>query len=234
MIDVPFIRPSFRHRKSSRAQQTIVVSRVHAAPVVPRIDAPQFNAEHGCLDRIEAAVVPFDQMLVLFLLAEIAQQLNAFADPGVIGDDGAAVAIGAQILPRIKAEATGVADASGSPPLPHRSVRLTRIFDDAQSMTARRVEDRLHRDDLPVQVHRHQRLRAWRDRRVNCRRIDQVVIGHLDQHRRRTHTRNAQRRGDVRICRHDDFVARADVQRLERDFQRRRSGLDPHAMPRSR
>ena len=54
----------------------------------------------------------------------------------VAGHDHPGVAVGAEILARIEAEAGGIAEGSDPPAAVARSVRLRRVFDEPQAVAA--------------------------------------------------------------------------------------------------
>ena len=169
-------------------------------------------------------------MLVLLALPEIAQQAEAVGERRVRGDDCAGVAVSPEILARIETECGDVAETSGAPAVPARAVRLTRILDDEDAVPACELEDRLHRYDLTVEMHRHDRLRMRRQRALQERGIDQIVCVDVDEHRPRTRGGYRKRRRDIRVRGNDHFVAGSDAQNFQRELHRRRSRFNADAV----
>ena len=76
-------------------------------------------------------------MLVLSTLPEVPKQPQPFGELGVAGDDRTTVAVRAEILTGIKAEAAGVAEGAHPATVPARAVRLARILDHEEPDYAR-------------------------------------------------------------------------------------------------
>src|SRR5580658_9230485 len=92
-----------------RALKEIVIELgVVSAGGIPLFQIFQFHSENRCLQRVEPAVVTSEEVVILLFLAVITQHLQAFCDLAVIGDNHAAVPIGAQVFPGIEAEGLGI------------------------------------------------------------------------------------------------------------------------------
>ena len=99
--------------------------------------------------------------------------------------------------------------------------RLARILDDRNARGLRHGDYRIHVGALAVQVHGNHGAGSRRDRRSDGRGID-VARDRIDvdEPRRRAEAADASGRGEERIRRRDDFVARADAERHHRGQQR--------------
>ena len=114
-----------------------------------------------------------------------------------------------QVLCREKLNA---AVTPSEPPaaLVRRPVSLTGVLDDGETVAGRRLRDRVHIDCLPVQVHRHDRGGARRDRRSHGGGVhESAALEAIDEHRRGADVAHGLRRGDEGVDRDDDIVADA-------------------------
>src|SRR5712671_4488733 len=80
----------------------------------------------------------------------------------IAGGNHAAFTRGAQIFGWIKAEASDIADAAGTPSVIFGARCLRRVFDDYQLMAAGNFQDRIHVGWESVQVDRHDRASFFR------------------------------------------------------------------------
>ncbi len=103
--------------------------------------------------------------------------------------------------------------------------RLCCIFDDRNAVTPAQREQRVHLGALPVDVHRHDRLRARRDRARNLRHVEIVSMRiDIDEHRPRAEPRDTTPGRKKAERRRDDLAAGADVEGHHRKQQRIRTG----------
>src|SRR5450755_209261 len=110
-------------------------------------------------------------MNVFLFGAPIPQHADGVLVSRIAGDHGAAFSISAQILPRIEAEATHVADAAHTPALVLRAVRLGGILDHDQVVPPRDLHDGVHIGGLAVEVHWNNGFGARRDRALELRYV---------------------------------------------------------------
>ncbi len=173
-----------------------------------------------------------------------AQDPHALREPARLHHAHARVAERAEILGREKRQATDVADAARAPPVSERGTdRLSRVFDDREPMLARDCVERVHVGHLAVEVHRHQRLHDAASAAVHEPVADDLAFarerrgdrGRGEIERRRidvaeerpcAEPRDDAGRREEGERRRDDLVARADVERHQRDEQRVGAGRD--------
>ena len=109
-----------------------------------------------------------------------------------------------------------------------RAVRLAGVLDQAQPVAAGDVGESLEVGDAAVQMHRENGAGARGDRAFRRRRIQQqrplIDIGEHRDGARPQDGLCGEGRGERRG---DDFVARADAGRAQRDFQRLGAVADP-------
>src|SRR5690349_3138529 len=103
-------------------------------------------------------------MFILAALAEVAKQANAIGNLRVVRYHGAAVAIRAKVLAWIETEASNVAESADALSIPTGAVRLRCVFNYAQFVRGRDLENRAHRNGLSVQMHRNNGFCARSDR----------------------------------------------------------------------
>ena len=104
--------------------------------------------------------------MVFELRAVVSKHANALGKRIVIGRDGTRVPERAQVLAGIERKAGGVAQAAGPPAPVARTVRLRRILDHRDAAFPPDRQDPVHVCWASVKVHRHDRLRGWRDCRL--------------------------------------------------------------------
>ena len=150
-----------------------------------------------------------------------------------VGIEQAAFAAG-QILAAIEAERRHVAKGAGLLALIQRSVRLTRVFDHRQFVFFGNGVDFVHIRRLPVEMHRDNGLRAFRNLALNLGGIDAKSVG-IDVHEYGDSVllQDRQGAGDERQGGCDHLIAGTDAGRGHRDVQRRRSAIGGDAMLRS-
>ena len=174
-------------------------------------------------------------MFIPPLLAPAPHDAGAMRVVGVVRHErAAAFAVGAEILPRIEAEAGEVAHRPTATPFVLRPVRLSRVFDHHQPARSRDREYRIHVRGLPIQVHGHDRLRVRRDRPLDERRVHRVGDGiDVDEHRPRARVLDGRYRGDEGERHRDDLVAGPDARCQQRQVQRARAGVHRHRLSRA-
>src|SRR5947209_5565716 len=128
MVDVR--RPLLNERRlDPRLRQFHGVPLRSAPPIgVPFIQAPQLDLQDCRLESIEPAVEPDLGVAVVAGSTVVTQSFDPLGDRGTVGSDRSAVAIGPEVLRRIKRETCDIAERPGSDPLIFCSVRLGRVF----------------------------------------------------------------------------------------------------------
>ncbi len=107
---------------------------------------------------------------------------------------------------------------------------LARILEQRQLVSTGNREQRVHIGGLAVEMHRQERARARGDGSLRLHRVHGVG-DRVNVHEDRAGANGADgfRRGDEGVRHGDDFVAGANVERLERQLQRCRARIHGHA-----
>ena len=92
-------------------------------------------------------------MVVLLGLAVVAEHLDLFRQLLVVGHDGPGLAEGAQIFPRIEAEAAGNAHGAGLFTLVEGPVGLAGVLEDGDIVLLGDCQDRVHVGGLTEEMH---------------------------------------------------------------------------------
>ena len=143
--------------------------------------------------------------------------------PALAGGDG---------LGGVEAEDGGVRGAvADHPAAKGRGQGMGCVLDHLQPMVAGQRSDRLHVAGEARDMHRHDGAGARRDRGRHPCRVDGHGRGvDIDQHGRRAHLDDGERRGDEGVGRGDDLVTRADAERLQRQQQSHSVGVHRDGM----
>ena len=149
-------------RQPAAGQQAVVLGRDAAAARVFSVQMAQLHAQDRSLELVQPAVEAGDVTDVALPPAVFPQQPHAFRQPGVTRDHRAPVPERPQILGRIKAERSDVADGAGHVAVVGRAVRLRAVFDHRQVVAARDRQDRSGVGRLTVEMHRDDRAAEGR------------------------------------------------------------------------
>ncbi len=169
-------------------------------------------------------------MVVLLLRAPVAQHPDRARVLGVVGHHHAALAIGAQVLAGVEAEAGHVGDAARAPALVFGAVRLAGVLDDHQSMPAGDLQQRIHVGRLAVQADRNDRLGLVGDRRLERRDVHREGLRiDVDEDCLGARVVDRRNRGHEGERDGDDLVAATDAGGEQGQVQRARAGVDRHA-----
>src|SRR5688572_24061347 len=109
--------PLRRRADAGVGKQTAIAGRVRAALFRPALEIPQLHPQNRPLDAIHAVVVGLDRMLVAALFPPVPEQPYLPGERRIVGGQGAALAVGAEILAWVEAEAGHLADRTASTPL---------------------------------------------------------------------------------------------------------------------
>ena len=127
MIDMPGIGID-RGCRDSSVQPAMIDGCYFPPRLIMGIEVLEFGAQDGGLKLIKAAVCPARLMDVAACLTIIAPFSQTASQLGILRDDRAAIAIGAQILGRIKAECAKMPDSADLPPFIFGAVCLGTVF----------------------------------------------------------------------------------------------------------
>ena len=190
----------------------------------------ELDPQHRALDPLHPIVEPLEGMVILPLLAPVAQHADPLGEVLVVGDHHAALAAGPEVLPGIEAEAAHVADGAHAPALVLRAVGLGSIFDDDEVMAAGDVQDGVEIRGLAMQVHRQDRLGAVGDRRLDLGDVHVEGVGvNVDEHRAGAGVVDRRHGRDEGAGDRDDLVPRTDPGRQEGQVQGAGAGVDADA-----
>ena len=114
----------------------------------------QLDSQYGALQTIHSVVVSHQRMLIFSLLAPVTQHAYSVGIVGVVSCDHAALSVRPEILARIEAKATQIADSPNSTTLVLRAMSLRRIFDHNQTMAPGDFQNRIHISGLAIEMHR--------------------------------------------------------------------------------
>ena len=221
------LRPGHLDRQrdpGDAAEQFAVARGVRTALRVPPLEQRELDREHRGLQRVEAAVVAEQFVVVAHLGAVTAQHVHFFGERVVVGQDHAAVPDRAEVLRREERKGPGVADAADQPAHPARTGGLGAVLDHLELVALRDLADRRHVAREPVEVHRDDRARALGDPRLDLRRVE--VEGRLvdvDEDRPRPRVLDDLGRRDEGERRRDDLVPGAHA----RPEQPEQQGVGP-------
>ena len=226
-------RPLHRPQRGRAGQLPSVFGGMRAARLGPRLEMAQLHAEHGALHAVHAVVEGAELVLVAHLLAPRAQEAQLLRPLGVVGHHRAALAVGAEILAGIEAEAAEVAHRAAPPPVVLGAVRLARVLDDGDALAPRDVENRVHVGRLAVQVHGNDGFRPRGDGGFELRRIHRP-IARLDvhEHRRGARVFDGRDGGHEGVRDGDHFVAASDAGGEQRQVQGARAAVDADGVAR--
>ena len=153
-------------------------------------------------------------MVVLARLPPIPKHPDGVGVLRIVGDHGAALAIGAQVLTGVEAETTQVAHTAGPPALVLGAMGLGGILDHHQVAPAGDLQNRIHVGRLAIEMHRNNGFRFGRDGGFDLRGVDGVRRGvDVHENRRGPGVTDGRDRGYEGEGRGDDFVSRPHARR---------------------
>ena len=159
----------------------------------------------------------------------VAQQAHPFGDLRIVGGDRAGVAIGAEILAGVEAEARGIAQHADAPSIPGRAVRLGGIFDEYEIVARCQHRQGVHVGRLAIDVDGQDGTRGRSQDGFDRVRV-QVVGAGINVGKDRACADSADRfgRGNEGVRGRHDLVTGADAARAQRQFERGRPAGDAH------
>ncbi len=214
-----------------RRQRRGIGGGVRGPLCVPPSEVRQLRAQDRGLKSVEPRIEALHHMVILPLLPEVAQKAQALGQIGSSGDHHPAVAGCPEVLGRVEAEASRVAQCPAAAPEDTGAVSLTGVLDDGELRLRR---DRQHGIDvawLPVEMHRDDRLCARRDRAFDLSRIEaEGALLDVHEHGPGAAGRHRQRGGDVRVRRNNHFIVLTNAEGDEREPQGIEAGADAHGV----
>ncbi len=181
----------------------------------------RFHPQNRGLKRVHPEIRADEVMVVLGLHPVRPQQPRFLRQRIIVGGEQPGIAEGAEILAREEREASEGADRADRLRFVSGANGLRGVLDHRNAGAICRGHQRIEIGAEAEQMDRHDRLRPRRDRGDGLRGIDVEREGiDVDQHGTRSDARDAACRREKRVGRRDDFVARADAERHEREQQR--------------
>ena len=219
-------------RREAGGGESLVIERgVFLAAVGPAVEVFQLDVEDGRLQGVQAEVAADELVEVGRSRAVDAQELQPVVEGGVVGQDHAGVAEGAQVLGGEEGEAAHVADRAAAAALVLGADGLGAILDDRDMAAPGDLHDGIHVGHLAEEVNGQDGLGARCDGRLDFMRVDVEGQGvDVDENGLGVEAVDDAGRGEEREGRGDDFVAGADVQGHEGDEQSVRAGGDADGM----
>jgi hypothetical protein len=157
---------------------------------------------------------------IFFPGAVIARAAQALGEGVVIGDNGAGIADGAEILGGIKAEAAGAAKSAAHAGAQPRAVGLGAVLDDFESMLCSEGADGVHAANFAEEVGHADRAGPGSERRGEAGwvHVEGFELG-FDEYGPVSGPDDGKDRGNVGVRRHEDIAARGQVEGLEGENQ---------------
>ncbi len=220
MIDVARISACLgRHCRTGK--QSIIERRVIAPAFGPLLDVLELDAQNRPLNSFQAIVESLEHVMILRLLAPVAQHSNFRGEFRIAGDHCPALSVCAEILAGIETETAQIAETSRATALIFGAVSLRGVFDHSQSAPACDLQDRIHVGSLAAEMDGKNCLGARGDRALDFRGVHREVARiDVDEHRPRAAILDRRDGRDERVRHGDDFGAGADACRQQRQVQR--------------
>ena len=138
------------------------------------------------------------------------------------------------MLVALQAEASSAAPAAGRPAVPASAHRVRTVFDQLHFVASTQHHQPLHVADMAAHMRQQQRARtAGHDLAFKVSQVDQVVVGHVHQHRLGLRMRDGAGHGGQRKAVGQHPVAGLHTGGLECDEHRRATGVHRHAVARA-
>ena len=194
------------------------------APGVLALEEGKLRPEDRRLDLVEPRVPALPLGVVAAVPAVLAQLPEAPGDLRVVGGDGAAVAVGTEVLRGIERKGSRSAEAAGRPALEARAVALSAVFDDERSLARRERAEPVEIGDAAVEMDRQQEpgLRRRDAGGERCVERERFRVGVGEDRFRAGHASAGQRRR-AGVGREDDVVSGLRPGRGEREGDRFRA-----------
>ena len=202
---------------------------VRAPRGVPAFEAPQFHSKHRALNSFHPVVVALDFVHVFALLTPVAQHADLGVVSRIVRHNRPRLAVRAEVLTRIEAEAAELADAAHAASFVLRAVGLGGVLDHYQAVAIRDLHDRIHVAGLAVEVNRNDRLRARRDRLFKLTGIEREGRGvNVNENGLRAGVADGRHRCHESERNSDDFVFRSHARREQRKVESAGAGVDAY------
>src|SRR5437667_11444050 len=212
-------------------EQLVVASSGRAPRRIPLRQVGQLRVQDDRLECVQPRVEPELGVRVFHLAAVVAERAHLAGDGVRVGEYGARVAVGPEVLGWVEARPGCDPEAACGNALLRRPVSLRRVLQQEDPSPLSERPEPLHRRELAVEVDGEDGSRARPDPPGYLLDVDQVVDGvTVDQRRRRARAHDGERSGDERVRGHDDLVFRPDPDGAQGELERVRAVTYPNAV----
>ena len=209
-IDVPNVLQGVgtrRRKGDERVRDALAIGLCNAPTcLVVGIQSLQFEAQHGGLHLVHAAVEALHLVEILLLAAVVGHSANVVGQLLVVCRDAARVAQGAQVLSGIETDARRMTEMPGANAFIDCSVGLCHVLYDLQPMPFGHLHDGFHVADTAVEMHHHDGFCTLCYKRFDAFRVDEIVLeARFAEHRHQPCAADGKDAGDVGVGGDDDF-----------------------------
>jgi len=145
--------------------------------IIPSVEVFKFDAEDGGLYFVHPAVDSDEVVTVLAGAPVVSEHAKLFGDVVVVRDDGAGIAVCAEVLGGIKAEAANMTQRADLLALVFCAVGLRGILDNIKIVLLGQVEDCAHIGWMAVEMDGYYRLCFGGNVRFDLPGVDTVCVG---------------------------------------------------------
>lgn len=251
MVDMAVVRLEREPEPLDSTQGIDVPAGDLPAPAVELWEILKLDTKQGCLECIQAGIVPGHLVVVFFAGSVDAEHGCLLGEAVVVGGDHAPVAVSSQVFGRKKRKGSRHADSTGVPPVqgpaPLRMARilatgagsviggterLRAVLDNQEVVPVCDLHDPRHGSRLSKQMDRHDGFGPWGNCRLDAVGIDVKVAG-FDIHKDRGSAAHFDRFGgsEKGEGRGDDLVALPHPGGTQGDEQGVGAGIDRDGMP---
>lgn len=187
------------------------------AGLVPVVYVLELDGKDRGLDGVEPAVYALNFMDVFLERTVVCEKTGPAGEIVVVRDNGAGVAVGAEVLARVEAEGAGQAEGAGLTPPEGREMGLGAVLEHGQAAAVANFLDAVDGGRLAVEMDGYDCFRPARKFLLDLVRVYVEIF--VDVHEDGTGAGLGDGLGgrNPGVSHSDDLVAGADAERLERD-----------------
>ena len=204
-------------------QELIEFQRMLVAGFVPVFNILELDAENGGLKSVQAAVYAFYFVDVFFLRAVVSEQAGAADKIIIVGDDGATIAVSAEVFAWIEAKSAGQAEGAGFLAVEGGKMGLSAVFYHHQVVALADGFDFVYSGWLSVEMHRDYSLGFRSDFFFKFIRVQMIIFVVINEDRAGAGLSYGFGGGDKSVGGGNDFVTRSDSGRFKADV----NGVSP-------
>src|SRR4051812_43249319 len=200
--------------KTRRRHQFRVSGSCSSSALIPLGKAAKLYSQNCGLHCIKPRIKALLCVHIFFFLSPIAEMPNFLGQCIVVRNYGATIAVCAEILPRVEAEAAEVTDCAAKATFVFSPVCLCGVFDYAKVVSTRDCQNRIHVRRVTVEMNRDNCLRSRRDCRFESGNVDVVECWlAIDENGAGAGIRHGKGRRDKCVRRQDNLITRSDTDR---------------------